>query len=303
MGEQSRVFLSSERQPAVWEQAGATTTRAAAPLQLRPGLSIVVPTRNEAGNIATLVDRLEQALPDISLEILFVDDSDDETVAAIETARKQARSDIILIHRPAGQRDGGLGGAVVAGLRVASAAWVCVMDADLQHPPELVPQMLTKAVQSSSDLVVASRYCADGVAGGLNRGRSLISRGSTAAAQLLFPQSLRHVTDPMSGFFLVRKDAIAIDQLRPHGFKILLEIMVRTAGLRIAEVGFEFGTRYSGESKASFREGMRYLSHLGQLRLGEDTLQFARFLTVGLTGLLVNSLVLWLATELLGLHY
>lgn len=303
MVDQSSVRLSNERQSAAWEPGDAAARRTATPIQLLPGLSIVVPTRNEAGNIATLVERLEQALPDTSLEILFVDDSDDDTVAMIEAVREQARSDIKLIHRPAGQRDGGLGGAVVAGLRMAEASWVCVMDADLQHPPELVPQMFAKAEQSASDLVVGSRYRADGAANGLNRGRSLISRGSTAAAQLLFPKRLRNVTDPMSGFFLVRKEAIVIDQLRPRGFKILLEIIVRTSELRIAEVGFEFGTRYAGESKASFREGMRYLSHLCQLRVGEDTLQFARFLTVGLTGLLVNSLVLWLATELLGLHY
>ncbi len=302
MVDQSKVFFSAEKPPAAREH-GLAAMRAAATLQVRPELSIVVPTRNEAGNIATLVERLEQALPDTCLELLFVDDSDDETVAMIEAVRAQARSEIRLIHRPPGQRDGGLGGAVVAGLRMAEADWVCVMDADLQHPPELVPQMFAKAEQSASDLVVASRYCAAGTASGLNRRRSLISRSSTAAAQLLFPQRLRDVTDPMSGFFLVRKDAIAIDQLRPHGFKILLEIMVRTAELRITEVGFEFGTRYAGQSKASFREGMRYLAHLSQLRLGEDTLQFARFLTVGLTGLLVNSLVLWLATELLGLHY
>jgi dolichol-phosphate mannosyltransferase len=192
---------------------------------------------------------------------------------------------------------------VVAGLRMAEASWVCIMDADLQHPPELVPQMLAKAERSTSDLVVASRYGAHGAASGLNRGRSLISRSSTAAAQILFPQRLRHVTDPMSGFFLVRKEALAIEQLQPRGFKILLEIMVRTPGLRITEVGFEFGTRYAGESKASLREGMRYLSHLCQLRFGEDTLQFVRFLIVGSTGLLVNSVVLWLTTELLSLHY
>jgi len=303
MVEQSSVFLSNERQPVTWTQGGAASMYATTPIEVRPGLSIVVPTRNEAGNIAALVDRLEQALPDTSLEILFVDDSDDETVATIEAVREQARSDIKLIHRPAGQRAGGLGGAVVAGLRMAAASWVCVMDADLQHPPELVPQMLAKAEQSASDLVVASRYRADGTARGLNRGRSLISRSSTAAAQILFPQRLRDVTDPMSGFFVVRKEALAIEQLQPRGFKILLEIIVRTPGLRITEVGFEFGTRYAGESKASLREGMRYLAHLCQLRFGEDTLQFVRFLIVGLTGLFVNSLVLWLATELLGLHY
>ena len=296
------TFLA-EKSSVAWEPGRATAARAARPVLPQPELSIVVPTRNEAGNIATLVARLEQALPQVSLEIIFVDDSDDETPTVVETVRDQVNCAVKLIHRPAGQRDGGLGGAVVAGLSAAESPWVCVMDGDLQHPPELVPQMFGEAKQSSRDLVVASRYTIGGAAKGLNQGRSVISRGSTAIAQMLFPNNLRQVTDPMSGFFLVRKESIAIDQLRPRGFKILLEILVRAPGLRIAEVGFEFGSRYAGESKASFREGMRYLGHVCQLRFGEEALRFASFLVVGLTGLLVNSLLLWLATELLGIHY
>ncbi|HEU5013672.1 MAG TPA: glycosyltransferase family 2 protein [Roseiflexaceae bacterium] len=296
MIEQSRRILSSEP-----ERKTVQRTINLSPFQ--PELSMVVPTRNEAGNIATLIERLEEALPRVALEIIFVDDSDDETVAAIELAGEVSRCGVRLLHRAPGQRTDGLGGAVVAGLRMAQAPWVCVMDADLQHPPELVPELFEKAQQSNSDLVVASRYCATGAARGLNARRTVISRGSTVAAQVLFPQRLHGVTDPMSGFFLVRKDAIDIDKLRPRGFKILLEIMVKSSGLRISEVGFEFGERYAGESKASFREGMRYFSHLCQLRFGENILQFARFLAVGLSGLLVNSLVLWMATELLGLHY
>lgn len=269
----------------------------------RPALSIVMPTRNEAGNIEHLVGRLEQVLPNTTLEIIFVDDSDDETVRVIERVRESSRSNIKLIHRPPDQRNDGLGGAVVTGLHAARAPWICVMDADLQHPPELVPELLARAAHADVDLVLASRYSNQGSARGLNRRRTIVSHAATSAAHGLFPGQLRGVSDPLSGFFLVRRDAIDPDQLKPQGFKILLEILVRTPSLRVAEVGFEFGTRHAGESKASFREGMRYLSHLGRLRLGEETLRFIQFLIVGATGLLVNSLLLAFATDILGLYY
>ncbi len=269
---------------------------------LKPVLSIVVPTRNEAPNIEQLVDRLEQAVPHVAFEIVFVDDSDDGTVAAIETVRTQAHCDIRLIHRPSDQRRDGLGGAVVTGLRATRAPWVCVMDADLQHPPELIPRLLDQAEQTDADLVVASRYTLGGHAG-LGRPRSGVSYASTAAARFLFPHRLRGVSDPMSGFFLMRKAVVDLDTLRPRGFKILLEILVRTPSVRVAEVGFQFGKRHAGSSKASLREGMRYLSHLACLRLGEDSLRFMRFLLVGASGLAVNTLLLAIATETLGLYY
>jgi len=155
------TFLA-EKSSVAWEPGRATAARAARPVLPQPELSIVVPTRNEAGNIATLVARLEQALPQVSLEIIFVDDSDDETPTVVETVRDQVNCAVKLIHRPVGQRDGGLGGAVVAGLSAAESPWVCVMDGDLQHPPELVPQMFGEAKQSSRDLVVASRYTIGG---------------------------------------------------------------------------------------------------------------------------------------------
>ena len=163
---------------------------------------------------------------------------------------------------------GGLGGAVVDGLRAVNAPWVCVLDADLQHPPEVVPRLLAAVVRDRADLAVASRYCGTGGADGLGPVRALISTACGSAAKLLFPVRLRGVTDPMSGFFLVRRAAVHLDELRPRGFKILLELLVRHGGLRTTEVAFTFANRHAGESKGSLREGLTYLGALGALRLG-----------------------------------
>jgi dolichol-phosphate mannosyltransferase len=170
------------------------------------------------------------------------------------------------------------------------------MDADLQHPPELIAALLEQAESRDLDLVVASRYCERGETSGLGWTRAMASRSSTTAARLLFPKRLRGVSDPMSGFFLVRRDAIEPEQLRPRGFKILLEILVRHPSLRVAEVWFAFGERQAGKSKATIREGVHYLSLLARLR-------FARFGIVGASGLVVNTLVLALLTDFAGLFY
>ena len=177
------------------------------------------------------------------------------------------------------------------------------MDADLQHPPELIPRLLDKAVQTNATLVVASRYCQQGNARGLNGLRTVLSHASTTAAHTMFPIRLGGISDPMSGFFLVQKEALDLTVLQPRGFKILLEILVRTPGLRVAEVGFAFGKRYAGQSKASLREGVRYATHLTQLRFNENTRRFLRFVLIGLSGLIVNTFLLAAATEGLGLHY
>ena len=272
------------------------------PTTLEQTISVVVPTRNEAGNIGELVRRIQEATSNSLREIIFVDDSDDDTVATIEAVRAQAKCDIVIIHREGSQRDG-LAGAVVVGMSAARASWLCVLDADLQHPPELIPQLLEKAEQTGANLVAASRYSEQGTVGSFGRIRALLSQASTTAARVMFPGRLRKVNDPMSGFFLVRRDAVDLDVLRPKGFKILLEILVRTPNLRIAEVGFKFGERFAGASKASLREGLRYLTHLYHLRFGAESLRFVRFLIVGLSGLLVNTLLLAGATEAFGIFY
>jgi len=262
----------------------------------QPLLTVVVPTKNERGNVPDVVARLEAALPTVPLEIVFVDDSCDGTAELVEDLAANSGRDIVLLRQVKDRRTGGLGGAVVQGLRAARAPWVCVMDADLQHPPELVAALLEQAESRDLDVVVASRYCAKGDAGSFGWARAMASRSTTTAARLLFPRRLSHVTDPMSGFFLVRRDAIDLDRLRPRGFKILLELLVRHPALRAAEVSFSFGERRSGRSKAGVREGVRYLSLLARLR-------FARFGVVGLSGLVVNTAVLALLTDLAGLFY
>ena len=266
------------------------------PPEPRPLLTVVVPTKNERGNVRDMVGRLEAALPTVPLEIVFVDDSSDGTAEVVEELAADTGREIVLLRQAHDRHIGGLGAAVVQGLRAASAPWVCVMDADLQHPPELVAALLEQAESRDLDIVVASRYCDQGDAGSFGSARAMASRSTTTAARLMFPRRLRDVTDPMSGFFLVRRDALELDRLRPRGFKILLELLVRHPALRAAEVSFTFGERRSGRSKAGVREGVRYLSLLARLR-------FARFGAVGLSGLVVNTAALALLTDFAGLFY
>ena len=120
-----------------------------------PMVSVIVPTRNEAGNVERLVQLLDEVIPMVPMEIVFVDDSDDDTVDAIERAGSRAKRSVEVIHREPGRRSGGLGGAVLEGLRRARGTWACVMDADLQHPPAVLQQLLERAETRDVDLVVA----------------------------------------------------------------------------------------------------------------------------------------------------
>ncbi len=268
-----------------------------------PALSIILPTRNEAGNIHLLLSRIEGATKGIPTQVVFVDDSTDETPQVIhEIAELFPLGTTLIVRRPEERHDG-LGGAVVAGLRAAQAPWVCVMDADLQHPPELIPSLLDRAQEVKADMVLASRRTAESNAKGLSPIRQFISKSLDAFARLLFPAHLRNISDPLTGFFLARRDAIDVDRLRPRGFKILLEILVRFPSLRVSEVPFDFGSRHAGKSKASANEVARYLSLLWTLRFGENWPQLFKFATVGITGILVNTLVLAFATDWLGIYF
>jgi GT2 family glycosyltransferase len=232
-------------------------------------LTVLVPTRNEAANVAKLLDDLSRALEGIPAEVIFVDDSDDSTPAVIEgeASRLAPSLPTRLLRRERGQRAGGLAGAVVAGLRLARGRWVCVMDGDLQHPPAVVPRLLQTARDQGASLVVASRYCGDGDSSGLSsRGRRVISRSTTALTKSMFPKRLGAITDPMSGFFLFERERVDVDALKPMGFKILLEIAARTSHLRLAEVPFVFAPRHAGTTKARTSEGVRFAGHLLRLR-------------------------------------
>jgi putative flippase GtrA len=266
-------------------------------------LAVIVPTRNEAGNVGPLVQGLDQALEGINAEIIFVDDSDDDTPLEIANAAATAATRVGLISRAPGERDGGLGGAVLAGLAATDARWVVVMDGDLQHPTELVPQLLAHAEENELDLVLASRFRDGRSAKGLSRMRNLVSRTLIGAARVLFPRRLAGVTDPLTGFFCVRRAKVDLGLLRPDGFKILLEILVRTPNLRVGECPFTFGRRVAGTSKASLGELARYWKLLLRLRAGDVAPRFGRFSLVGITGLAVNTAALYGFTQVAGLHY
>lgn len=281
--------------------------------------TVIVPTRNEAGNIETLLRRLKSGIGAAAAEVLFVDDSDDSTPQAIRAAARTAGLPVRLLHRPAGHRQGGLSSAVTAGLRYARGAWAVVMDADLQHPPELAAQLVEIGHSRELDLVAATRYQGSGDAGGLSGGfRRSVSGLSTGLAKMLFPRRLSRLSDPMSGFFAIRLAAVNPAKLHATGFKILLEVAVRQQRLRIAEVPFTFGTRLAEESKATAREGLRFLHHLLRLRLvvlrqqvkrssttawQQRMARLIKFGLVGLSGVAVNTAALWLFTQPMNHHY
>jgi dolichol-phosphate mannosyltransferase len=264
--------------------------------------SVIVPTYNERDNIAALLDRLVAALPHTETEIVFVDDSTDGTPDVIRAAARTCPIPVTVHHRVEGA--GGLGGAVVEGMRIARGEWIVVMDADLQHPPEIVPGLIAAGLRDGADLVIGSRYATGGSTGGLADGyRRLVSRGSTMLVKALFRNHLLSVSDPMSGLFAIRASPLDANRLRPLGYKILLELIVRNHPGRIIEVPYAFQPRHAGESKSTVAEGLRFAEHIAVLRLGAHRLRMFAFALIGLSGLLPNQAVLWALTALAGVHY
>ena len=265
-------------------------------------LTVLVPTRNEAGNVALLIDRISASLAGRDAEILIVDDSDDSTPYQVLRARQTSTTPVRLLHREPVERQGGLGGAVLAGLRKSHGEWVVVMDGDLQHPPETLGALLE--AREGSDLVVASRHVGTGSASGLSSAaRVTASEAATLLARAFFPRRLRGTTDPMSGFFAVRRAAVDLDALRPDGFKVLVEILVRSGPLRVREVGYEFASRHSGTSKASLTEGLRLLRALLRMRASTPHARALAFAAVGGSGIAVNLGVVQLLVTLGAVSY
>lgn len=255
-------------------------------------VTVIVPTYNERDNVAELVARTASALHDRDAEILFIDDSTDDTAIEIERIAADAPLPVRVIHRD--DNVGGLGGAVVAGLRAAASDVCIVMDGDLQHPPELLPALVDRHDEGGADLVAASRYIGGGDTSGLGTAvRFGVSRAATWLTKAMFPIRLARSTDPMTGFFLVDRARLDLDALKPQGFKILLEILART-DLRIAEVPMEFGERRHGTSKASLRQGATFVAHLARLRFGKMSL----FALIGVIGAAANLGIMWLLTDL-----
>lgn len=262
-------------------------------------VTVIIPTFNEGGNVRELVARLTSAFAEHGhhlLSILFVDDSTDDTPDIIRNVARH-EPHVHLLHRPPNNREGGLAGAVAAGIRQVNTDIVVVMDGDMQHPPELAPLLASAA--SDADLAVASRYCGEGDASGLSSNwRRTVSSSSTMLAQACFPRRVGRVcSDPMTGFFGFRREVVHLDRLQPKGFKILLEILARH-DLRVTEIPFVFGERATGESKASWRNGLLFLWQMASLRMG----RMGRFAAVGALGTVLN-LVLMAGLIHAGVHY
>lgn len=253
-------------------------------------VTVIVPTFNERDNVAELVARTAAALAGRDAEILFVDDSTDDTAAEIRRVAADAPLPVRVIHRA--ENTGGLGGAVVVGLEAAASGVCVVMDGDLQHPPELLPVLLDRYAAGDTDVVAASRYIGGGDTSGLGTAvRFGVSRVATWLTRAMFPIRLARSTDPMTGFFLVNRDRLDVAGLQPQGFKILLEILARN-DLRIAEVPMEFAERRHGTSKASLRQGATFIAHLARLRFGKMSL----FAVIGAIGAVANLGIMWALT-------
>ncbi len=237
-------------------------------------VSIVVPTRNEEAAVGLLIDRIVGATRSLRgkgrrIEVVIVDDSSDETPRRVrELAETTTEVDVRLLHRLPDQRWGGLGGAVVEGFGVVRGSTAVVIDADLQHPPEVVPRLLDRLDAGGLDLVVASRRVPGGSDGtGLSPSRRAVSVLLSGFVRLLFPRAVRPVNDPLSGFFAVRVGALDLARLRPDGFKILLEVLATHRSLDVDEVPYRFEDRAAGASNASLEQGARFAAHVTELRV------------------------------------
>lgn len=251
--------------------------------------SIVVPTYNEHDNIASLLERIAAALPEQDYEVLFIDDNScDGTAALIDQLSSNYPARVVV------RKDKrGLASAVTDGFSWVDSDTILVMDADLQHPPKIIPALI-KALQEGADVSIASRYVNGGGTLGWSTLRKIISGGAIMLAHIFLPHT-RHVKDPMSGFFAFKRKVIDGINLSPIGYKILLEILVVGKVTKVCEVPFMFQLREKGESKLNIGQNIEYIKHLLSLmRRSGEMLRFLKFLLVGISGTLVNLGILWL---------
>lgn len=272
-------------------QAGQTEFREAGNTARAAELSVVLPTFNEAQNVPILIDLLHQTLAGIDWEVIVVDDNSPDGTA--DVARKIASRDPrVRVLRRIGRR--GLSGACIEGILASSASYVAVMDADLQHDEALLPQMFKELQVGEADLVVASRKVEGGTIGeGLSKLRTFGSNVANSLAQRLLNVDL---SDPMSGFFMIRRDRAEeiAPALSAQGFKILLDIVSSFNGrLRIKELPFVFRERQHGDSKLDTLVTLDYFGLLLAKYFGNAvSVRFLMFGLVGASGLLVHLVAL-----------
>jgi len=233
------------------------TARAAGSAAVAPALSLVIPTYNEAGNIEPLLERLERVLAGRDWEVLFVDDNSPDGTTAVVQKAAEARGNVRCLSR-IGRR--GLTSACLEGFAATNGRFIGVMDADLQHDESLLPRMLDMLEAGEGELVVASRYASGGSTGDFPLPRRLISHAGTWFARVLLGIGL---SDPMSGFFMFRRDVLArskVGSVSGGGFKILMDLVVSTRpALSFRELPFTFRPRHSGHSKFNAAIGLEFM--------------------------------------------
>jgi len=257
-------------------------------------LSIIVPTYNERENLPILIERTSNILKNtIKYEIVVVDDNSPDRTWEIALDYKKRGYPVKLVLRP---RKMGLGSAIMDGIKNSQGKYIIVMDADLQHPPEVIPKLYKEAVKNQADVVIASRYVRGGGVEGWSFIRKLISKGASLIAKIMLPQ-VRNISDPMSGFFLIKRDAVKDIRITPKSWKILLEILVKGRYNKVIEVPYTFKPRAHGKSKLKLSDMLSYLKHV--LMLSEY--RIIKFAIVGASGIGVNLGILYTCRELIGL--
>ncbi len=258
----------------------------------------MIPTYNERDNIIPLINKIHSTLAGYDYEVIFIDDDSKDGTSEV-ISEQQSHFPVRVIVR---KDQKGLASAVVDGIRYVESNTVGVMDADLQHPPEVIPDLL-HALEDGAEIAVASRYAQGGGCVGWGLSRRIISKVAVSIAHLYLPET-KAVHDPMSGFFMFRKQVVEGVELKPTGYKILLELLVKGRYQKLAEVPYWFCSRHEGKSKLGIKQQLDYIKHIYSLmRRRRELLRFGKFCLVGGSGLLVNEGVLWLLTEFGGLKY
>jgi len=260
-------------------------------------LSLIIPTYNESKNIPTLVAQLDELLAPAlgtAYELLVVDDDSPDKTWQVAQDLAAAHPSVRVMRR-IGER--GLSTAVIRGWQAARGEVLGVMDADLQHPTDVNLKLLQQ-IDKGADLAVASRHVADGGVSDWSLIRRLLSRGASLLGLILLPGVLGRLSDPMSGYFMFKRAAIAGVKLDPLGYKILIEVVARGAMPWIGEVGYVFRERKEGESKVTWRLYSQYLGHLLKLRWATlPKSRFFRFCVVGASGVIVDMGLLFLLSD------
>lgn len=263
--------------------------------------SLVLPTYNEGENISEIVGILSELLDRVipaDYELIVVDDDSPDRTWELAAELMSAYPQLRVIRR---EQERGLSTAVIRGWQAARGDILGVIDADLQHPPEILIQLWVE-MSKGAELAVASRNIVGGGVSEWSLARRFLSRGAQMLGLAILPEVIGRLSDPMSGYFMVRRSAIANQILSPVGYKILIEVAARGQIRWIAEVGYVFRERVAGASKVTWKQYLEYIQHLIKLRFSLwPVTRFLRFGIVGFSGVFVDFGVFYLLRTLLGI--